>query len=692
MLFKLSQSMHATGRTESCVEFCSSFCLGLGSYCSRFPSTLMLMQVRLERWDQAVCFKPTSIGTQAILNITIVNLGAIPANFEWQVPEKYAKIFYIRPEYGLLKAGEKRSIEFSFFPKRKKLYYCKVHCLYASVLEKAFVQDNTHLIEGVTSNDIDEFLLVVNGAGISQSISITPGKVEYGTVVTGFPYKETFTLFNPSVGNLRFLIEYGHGLHVGHDSYHLVLDCKRGILPGGLTKTINVTLHPTKVQVYDFKITCKTFLPPIALSFEEATFQEMREKGGQEIRYDESDEAVESMASCTLAMNAIHPTLQIVCARAHGLSAPQFFCSRLVKKWNHNLKEGKIVLRPNGRVVYQELFCLGAAINDSLEDFPLDFGYRQLGSRSSVVWLVFKSGTVLPVSWRFRLWNDTDIDVENWVMEAPATDHENDLLLMRPYFEIEPREGKLEPGETTFVKFTYRADVEGRHDFPAILQVTDGRSVHFYLRGTTIEEKPKVLIYQPDTRFLKSVVVGDVNPPVQTTEIINNCGMEMKYELDIAPLVQMQKKNHGFQVLWCFNPSGVIPPMQSVLVHWLFQPLEAKTYSANIVVRVENGEGGLLKIEGRGRHPCELYDPASTDGNPPRLPGTPYKWPGVPAILSSDLMDFGVVEELSVTKKLVAIQNLLPKTPVGLLTSQSLTFACLDLLFGLDVYNFSPSR
>lgn len=314
--------------------------------------------MRLEKWDQAVCFKPTSIGTQAILNITIVNMGAIPANFEWQIPHKYEKIFFITPEYGLLRAGERRSIEFSFFPKKKKQYYCKVHCVYAAVLEKAYVQDNTHLIEGVTSNDLAEFLLVVNGAGISQSISITPGAVDYGTVVTGFPYKQTFTLFNPSVGNLRFLLQYEHGPRVGHDAYHLILDCRRGILPGGLTKTINVTLHPTKAQTYDFKITCKTFLPPIASSFEEATMQEMRERGGHETRYDESDEAVQSIAWCTLAMNAIHPTVQIVSVRAHGQSAPQFFRSRLLRKWNQNLKEGKIVLRPNGRGRLSRAFLL----------------------------------------------------------------------------------------------------------------------------------------------------------------------------------------------------------------------------------------------------------------------------------------------------------------------------------------------
>ena len=611
--------------------------------------------------DQAVCFKPTSVGTQAILRVTLINVSAVPANFEWQLPAKLTKVFSIEPSYGLLKAGERIATEMSFFPKKKKLYYCKVPCLYAACLEKAFVQDNTHLIEGVTSSDIDKFLLVINGAGISQSVGITPEHLDYGTVVTGFPYKQKMVLSNPSVGAMRFLVQLIPGPSVKHDSFHITFDCRKGVIGGGLTKTILVTVHPVKAQKYDFTITCKTFLPPLGMTFEEATFQKLH---GHEAQHDESDAAVESMATCTMGLNAIHPTVTITSARVHGMSAQQFFRNCLIRHWNHELKEGKIALRPNGRVIYQELFCLGAPVEDSSQDFPLNFGVRKVGSRSSHIYLAFKSGTPLAVSWRFRLWNDTDIDLENWVMEGQATPHEEMLLQLRPLFQVEPRSGHLEPGETAFVKFSYKHDLEGIHNFPIILQITDGRSVHIYLRGRTIPFPPRVLLYQPDTQYLKSMVVGEVNPPIQTTELVNNCAVDMHYNLDMAPLVQMQRDNHGFRVLWCLNPKGVIPPMQSVLVNWLFQPLEPKTYSVEVPVHVEDGEGGVLILEARGRLPTEPYDPDSMDGGPPSLPGLTYEWPGVPAVLSNELMDFGTVDELSVTRRLVSVQNLLPKTPV----------------------------
>jgi hypothetical protein len=615
--------------------------------------------------DKALCFKPTSIGTQAILSLVLVNMSSIPANFDWQVPQTFAKVFIIQPAYGLLRAGERTAIEFSFFPQAEKLYYCKIPCLYAACLEKAFVQENTHLIEGVTSNDVSRFLLIVNGAGILQTISITPQHLDYTTVVTGFPYKQTFVLFNPSVGSLRFLLEKNPGkLPVKDDSHHLVLDCERGILPGGLTKTISVTLHPLQVQSYDFVITCKTFLPPLALNFEDATFQKLSELGGHETRYDESEEAVESITSCSMSMEAIHPTLYIASGRTHGMSAAQLFRMGLLRHWNRELQEGKIVLRPNGRVVYQELFCLGAPVGDSPHDFLLNFEVREIGARSSIIYLALKTGTPLSVSWRFRLWNDIEIDSENWVMELDASEDEEKALLMRSLFQIEPRKGHLEPGEIAFVKLSYCHRIEGSHKFPAILEITDGRTVHIYLNGRTLANPIRILTYRPDTHFLKSMVVGDADPPLQTTELINRGQFELQYNLDMTPLIAMQKSNYGFRVLWCLNPQGVIPPMESVLILWLFQPLEAKTYSVEIPVHLKDGEGGILILRGSGRLPTDAQDLNSTDGEPPRHPGTSYNWPGTPAVLTSELLDYGTVNELSVNRKLIGVQNLLTENPV----------------------------
>ncbi len=314
--------------------------------------------------------------------------------------------------------------------------------------------------------------------------------------------------------------------------------------------------------------------------------------------------------------------------------------------------------------MYQELFCLGAPAGDSPHDFLLNFEVREIGARSSIIYLALKTGTPLSVSWRFRLWNDIEVDSENWVMELDASEDEEKALLMRSLFQIEPRKGHLEPGEIAFVKLSYCHRIEGSHKFPAILEITDGRTVHIYLNGRTVANPIRILTYRPDTHFLKSMVVGDADPPLQTTELINRGQFELQYNLDMTPLIAMQKSNYSFRVLWCLNPQGVIPPMESVLILWLFQPLEAKTYSVEIPVHLKDGEGGILILRGSGRLPTDAQDPNSTDGEPPRHPGTTYNWPGTPAVLTSELLDYGTVNELSVNHKLIGVQNLLTENPV----------------------------
>lgn len=72
------------------------------------------------------------------------------------------------------------------------------------------------------------------------------------------------------------------------------------------------------------------------------------------------------------------------------------------------------------------------------------------------------------VSWRFRFWNDVDIDVENWVVEVFFIDYESDFLVMCLNFRIDFWKGKLEFGEIMFVKFMYLVNIEGWYDFLVI--------------------------------------------------------------------------------------------------------------------------------------------------------------------------------------------------------------------------------
>lgn len=83
--------------------------------------------------------------------------------------------------------------------------------------------------------------------------------------------------------------------------------------------------------------------------------------------------------------------------------------------------------------------------------------------------------------------------------------------------------------------------------------------------------------------------------------------------------------------------------------------MEVKIYLVEIFVYVEFGEGGVLKIEGRGCCFCELYDLVLIDGNFFWMIGILYEWFGFLVIFFSYVLEFGIVEEFLMIKKLVGL-------------------------------------
>jgi hypothetical protein len=136
------------------------------------------------------------------------------------------------------------------------------------------------------------------------------------------------------------------------------------------------------------------------------------------------------------------------------------------------------------------------------------------------------------------------------------------------------------------------------HVLPAILQFEHGRALPFMLSGETLPRMASILTVQYSTFKLKSVSIGNVNPPIQTFELRNDGIWPLEYRVDLTSLVCLQEENYGFEVLACLNPSGAIPPSETLLLNWYFRPIEAKMYSVEVFISLMNGEGAKISIEG----------------------------------------------------------------------------------------------
>lgn len=61
--------------------------------------------------------------------------------------------------------------------------------------------------------------------------------------------------------------------------------------------------------------------------------------------------------------------------------------------------------------------------------------------------------------------------------------------------------------------------------------------------------------------------------------------MPFLYKVDLSVLSQLQKDNFNHPLLRCLNPEGQVLPGQTVMLEWVFSPVEAKTYQVSNLKR-----------------------------------------------------------------------------------------------------------
>lgn len=64
----------------------------------------------------------------------------------------------------------------------------------------------------------------------------------------------------------------------------------------------------------------------------------------------------------------------------------------------------------------------------------------------------------------------------------------------------------------------------------------------------------------------------------QVYELYNGCSVPFCYQVDLTVLSQLQKDNYNHPLLRCLNPQGKVLPGQTVMLEWIFSPIEAKMY------------------------------------------------------------------------------------------------------------------
>ena len=99
--------------------------------------------------------------------------------------------------------------------------------------------------------------------------------------------------------------------------------------------------------------------------------------------------------------------------------------------------------------------------------------------------------------------------------------------------------------------------------------------------------------------------------PITTPVEIKNLGIaKLKYQIDTTSLEELNRKNHDFRIFEIQNPEGTLKTNETQHIYMLFRPLEAKQYSLDLPIKVQDIEGPsadsyFLRIRGQGYHQKE---------------------------------------------------------------------------------------
>ncbi|GMH46654.1 hypothetical protein TrRE_jg2980 [Triparma retinervis] len=309
-------------------------------------------------------------------------------------------------------------------------------------------------------------------------------------------------------------------------------------------------------------------------------------------------------------------------------------------------------------------------------DFP--FTPAPIKSETQVMYLELRNTEFLPVKWSIHLPNEKNIELETWADEGEPSEAEIKITRIideLKCFEVYPKSGELESGESMTLKISYSyssLEYGGKHELPLLLRVYQGKQFWINCIGRTLEKTESCVVPRTVCGLtqLHPVAVGTRphEAPLQETELMNVSNTSVQYKIDTKSIDKFNEKfGYGLKLLQLENPSGSIEKLHSVLLRWRFFPLESKSYEIDIPYRIITGSTktkGVLKFSAKG------YDPRDWSVDPHRVAPPPLDSGHAPPVvqclpvasqaasLSVDRLPFGRLPQRSTMTKLSILKNL----------------------------------
>lgn len=133
---------------------------------------------------------------------------------------------------------------------------------------------------------------------------------------------------------------------------------------------------------------------------------------------------------------------------------------------------------------------------EGLRKFTWDFGKVPIrnGSKPRRIVLTVKNVGGVPADWRFKMPNDSDIEMEAWADPGEPTPEQafEKHILAKQIFVIEQKSGTLQPGEQVDCSVLYFPKEVTKHYLNVFFQITNGKPLLLRFEGETLHRRAQL--------------------------------------------------------------------------------------------------------------------------------------------------------------------------------------------------------
>ena len=597
---------------------------------------------------------PTCIGLSSSRDFIVKNVSRVPVRFYCTLPQSVAGILDISPSYGLLRGNASTAISVSFAPQSQRKIETKLQVTVLPIggePEKVIDGRQPGAVSKV--EPVQNFKVSLVAQGTVGAIVFNPSDVSTDVQLVNTTesrhiilenvcdsvlsfelyYKTSFTPETGSTSSREIVyplqaVQTSSASKDGSLDGHQSIFCEKpmGLLPARSRNSILFTFQPNRAGLFNFTIYCRLRSvdsrgKPTSISNEESTLLHISKtkyenliESDEKSSNDSADEVARMPLTMTISGRASFPTMKIEDIR----TAQDYLVSDIEQIWKR-FSIAEINHEMNKPLTDDEVSFNTISSPDlsSLKRYSFNFIPNVIGSAKQVYYMEIKNCGFLTTTFKMTLPNEKELDLENWCDEEEMTEERLrhvSIIEEIGCFEISPRQGVLQPGESRVMTISYdhvSLKYGGFHVLPVHMKLSQGKQFWVDFTGTTLADVAMKPSYPPSRNgevvelaqnislfvstagdhayTLGSVPLGitKFELPLQRMEIVNPSSFNISYDIEMKPLLQLSSDNYNEDIFKVISPHGVINAQSSSFVEWIFNPLEDKMYNVELSIRYQ---------------------------------------------------------------------------------------------------------